>query len=64
PEHLRGTALTIYNSIGFSISTVSLIVIDRVFYSTGFFGGKNTFLVLGTGALAGLPFMIRLIRSK
>lgn len=64
PEHLRGTALTIYNSIGFSISTVSLIVIDRVFYSTGFFGGKNTFLLLGIGALVGLPSMIRLIRSK
>jgi MFS family permease len=64
PEHLKGTALTVYNSIGFSISTVSLIVIDRVFHSTGLFGGKNTFLLLGIGALAGLPSMIRLIRSK
>ncbi len=64
PEHLKGTALTIYNSIGFSISTISLIVIDRVFYSNGFFGGTNTFLLLGIGALAGLPFMIRLIKSK
>jgi len=64
PEHLRGTALTIYNSIGFSISTVSLIVIDRVFHSTGFFGGKNTFLLLGIGAVVGLPSMIRLNRSK
>ena len=64
PEHLRGTALTIYNSIGFSISTVSLIVIDYVFHSTGFFGGENTFLFLGVGALLGLPSMIRLIRSS
>ena len=64
PEHLRGTALTIYNSIGFSISTVSLIVIDRVFHSPGFFGGKNTFLLLGIGAVVGLPSMIRLNRSK
>lgn len=64
PEHLRGTALTIYNSIGFSISTISLIVIDYVFHSTGFFGGQNTFLLLGVGAVTGLPFMIRLIRSK
>jgi MFS family permease len=64
PEHLKGTALTIYNSIGFSISTISLIVIDRVFHSTGFFGGENTFLLLGFGALVGLPFMFRLIRSK
>jgi len=63
PEHLRGTALTIYNSIGFSISTVSLIIIDRVFHSTGFFGGKNTFLLLGIGAVVGLPFMIRLIKK-
>ena len=64
PEHLRGTALTIYNSIGFSIAIVSLVVIDRVFHSPGFFGGENTFLLLGPGALFGLPFMIRLIRSK
>jgi MFS family permease len=64
PEHLRGTALTIYNSIGFSISSISLIVIDRVFHSTGFFGEQNTFLLLGFGASFGLPFMIRLIASK
>jgi MFS family permease len=47
PEELRGTALTIYNSIGFSISTVSLIVIDRIFYSAGFFAKENTMLLLG-----------------
>jgi len=64
PEHLKGTALTIYNSIGFSISTISLIIIDRVFHSIGFFGGEKTFLLLGIGALVGLPFMFRLIRSK
>ena len=64
PEHLRGTALTIYNSIGFSISTISLIVIDRVFHSNGFLSGQNTFLLLGFGALIGLPSMINLIRSK
>jgi MFS family permease len=64
PEHLRGTALTIYNSIGFAITTISLVVIDRVFHSAGFFGGQNAFLLLGIGALAGLPPMIRLIRSK
>src|SRR6266478_5271771 len=33
PDHLRGTALTIYNSIGFLIATVSLFVIDHVFHS-------------------------------
>lgn len=63
PDELRGTALTIYNSIGFSISTISLIVIDRIFYSDGFFGQENTMLLLGFGALFGLPSMIRLIRS-
>jgi predicted MFS family arabinose efflux permease len=64
PDHLRGTALTIYNSVGFSISSISLIVIDHVFHSTGFFGEQNTFLLLGLGAMLGLPSMIRLIASK
>ena len=64
PAHLRGTALTIYNSIGFSISTLSLIIIDRVFYSKGVLGQENTMLLLGIGALMGLPSMIRLIRSN
>jgi MFS family permease len=64
PEELRGTALTIYNSIGFSISTISLIVIDRIYYSNGFFSGENTMALLGLGALFGLPSMIRLIRNK
>ncbi|MGQ0738704.1 MAG: MFS transporter, partial [Bacteroidota bacterium] len=54
PEHLRGTALTIYNAIGFSISTISLVVFDYVFHSKGFFGGENSFALLGLGALFGL----------
>jgi len=64
PEELRGTALTVYNSIGFAITTVSLYVIDRVFHSNGFFSGENTFVLLGLGAIAGLPSMISLIRNK
>jgi MFS family permease len=64
PEHLRGTALTIYNCIGFLITTISLFVFDYLFHSKGFFGGQNTFLLLGLGALSGLPFMIRLSRSE
>ena len=64
PEELRGTALTIYNSIGFAITTISLYVIDRIFHSTGFFGGENTFALLGLGALVGLPSAIRLIKNK
>jgi MFS family permease len=63
PEHLKGTALKIYNSIGFTISTISLIVIDRIYHSSGILGGKNTFILLGIGALVGLPPMLRLIRS-
>ena len=64
PEELRGTALTIYNSIGFAITTISLYVIDRVFHSTGSLGGENTFALLGLGALVGLPSAIRLIKNK
>lgn len=63
PEHLRGTALTIYNSIGFSISIISLIVIDHVFHSTAFFGKQNSFLLLGLGAMFGLSSMVRMLRS-
>lgn len=64
PEHLKGTALKMYNSIGFTISTISLIVIDRVFYSNSFFAQENTMLLLGLGALLGLPSMVRLIKSS
>lgn len=64
PEELKGTALTIYNSIGFAITTISLYVIDRVFHSNGFFSGENTFVLLGLGAIAGLPSMFRLIKNK
>ena len=64
PGELRGTALTIYNSIGFAITTISLYVIDRIFHSNGFFSGENTFALLGFGAIVGLPSMINLIRNK
>ena len=64
PEELKGTALTIYNSIGFAITTISLYVIDRSFHSTGFLAGENTFALLGLGAVVGLPSAIRLIRNK
>jgi MFS family permease len=64
PDELRGTALTIYNSIGFGITTISLYVVDRVFHSTSFLGGENTFALLGLGAIVGLPSMIRLIQNK
>ena len=64
PDELKGTALTIYNSIGFAITTISLYVIDRIFHSSGFLGGENTFAILGLGALVGLPASIRLIKNK
>lgn len=64
PDHLRGTALTIYNSIGFTITIISLLVIDRIFYSTGFFAKENSLLLLGFGAVVGLPSMIRMLRKE
>ena len=64
PEQLKGTALTIYNSMGFFIAAISLIVVDRVFHSGGFLGGKNTFLLLGMGPLFGLLSCYRLINRN
>jgi len=64
PEHLRGTALTIYNSIGFTITIISLQVTDRIFHSTGFFAQENTLLLLGFGAVLGLPSMFRLLKKQ
>ena len=63
PEELKGTALTIYNSIGFTISILSLIIIDHVFHSNSFIGGKNTFLLLLIGPAAGIIPMVRLIKK-
>ncbi len=54
PEELRGTALTIYNSIGFAITVISLQVTDRLFHSEGIFGGENSFIQLGIGPVLGL----------
>lgn len=64
PEHLRGTALKVNNAIGFAITTISLVVMDRVFHSTGFFSGKNALTLIGLGAVFGLPGTIRLIRNR
>ena len=64
PEHLRGTALTIYNSIGFSISVISLQLIDRVFHAKDLLGETNTFFILAFGPVLGLISMLGLIRSK
>jgi MFS family permease len=63
PEELKGTALTIYNSIGFTISILSLIIIDHVFHSNSFIGGKNTFLLLFIGPAVGIIPMVRLIKK-
>jgi hypothetical protein len=60
PVELRGTALTIYNSIGFAITVISLQVIDRIFRSGGFFSEENTFLILGIGPLLGLISIYKL----
>ncbi len=63
PADLRGTALTIYNSIGFAITTLSLLVIDRLYHSDSFLANEKAFLVLGFGALLGLPGLFRFLRS-
>lgn len=63
PLHLKGTALTIYNAIGFSITTVSIFVTDYILHSTSPISGSNAFIILSAGALFGLPFMLRLIRK-
>ncbi len=54
PEQLRGTALTLYNSAGFTISVISLQVTDRIFHSNTTLGGTNTFMLLAIGPLLGL----------
>ena len=54
PDQLRGTALTIYNSIGFLITVISLQLIDRVFHSSSALGGINTFALLAIGPILGL----------
>jgi MFS family permease len=63
PPHLKGTALTIYNSIGFSVTTISIIVMDHIYHSKGILGGSNALPVLGLGALAGLPSLYRLVKG-
>jgi MFS family permease len=63
PEQLRGTALTIYNSIGFFITIISLQVLDRIVHSNGWLSGKNSFILLGIGPLLGLISIYRLQRS-
>jgi MFS family permease len=64
PNELRGTALTLYNSIGFTIAMISLLIMDRVIHSSGFFNGKNSLLLLALGAVAGLPGLFRLLKKN
>ena len=63
PGELRGTALTIYNSIGFAITVISLQLVDRVFHSTFFLGAENTFVLLGIGPLLGLMAFYKITRQ-
>jgi MFS family permease len=61
---LRGTALTFVTSIGFAITVISLLIIDRLFHSDSFLAGYNTFIILGIGPLLGLLSMIPLFNTN
>ncbi len=63
PENLRGTALTIYNSIGFLITVLSLQAMDRIFHADSFLGGANSFVILGIGPLIGLLFFYKQLKK-
>lgn len=63
PPALRGTALTLYNALGFLITTISLWLLDRLYHATQWWGGENSFLILGLGAVVGLPFAWRLVKA-
>jgi MFS family permease len=55
---LRGTALTIYNSIGFTITSISLYVMESIHHSNGYFSGERSFMLLGLGMLLGnFPYL-------
>ncbi|HEX7902742.1 MAG TPA: MFS transporter [Chitinophagaceae bacterium] len=64
PPHLKATALTIYNSIGFSITAISLVVLDRIinWINPGY--EHFAFMILGLGAIAGLPPILRLMKTS
>jgi MFS family permease len=64
PQDLKGTALTVYNSIGFCITIISLLVIDRVYHAATFISGEKTFILLLIGPLVGIISMVRLIKNK
>lgn len=63
PEQLRGTALTIYNSVGFLIAVISLQVMDRLFHAGGATGNPNSFLLLGAGPLFGLLLFYKHLKN-
>ncbi|MBL0232986.1 MAG: MFS transporter [Chitinophagaceae bacterium] len=49
----RGTAFTIYNAIGFTISSLSLYLMDTLYHSSSNFSGERSFMLLGLGMLLG-----------
>ena len=64
PENLKGTALTIYNSIGFTIAIISLYIIDYLLHSKTFFSGENTFALLAIGPVVGIIPLLKLIKKN
>lgn len=56
PETLRGTALTLVNCIGFSITIVSIQFVD---FLSGFVGSQYVYMVLALGPILGLLALMK-----
>lgn len=52
PE-LRGTAFTLYNAIGFTITSLSLFIMEALHQSPGILGEEGCFMILGLGMILG-----------
>ncbi len=61
PKHLVGSALTIVNCIGFSITIISIELIN---YVSAFIRSEFVFLILTVGPILGLMAMTPLLRER
>lgn len=64
PQEVKGTALTFVTCIGFSITIGSIQLLNHIFYRFSDIPSNDSFLLLATGALFGLPFLFRLVKRK